>query len=201
MHTERIQITKHEAAVLYRKYKEHQNYSTPIDEEIQRTYRMITKGRTVIRAIESIRTAGLNKDHLPKLALARADAKSCTLTRWIDGRATMNSSAGWSTKNVFSFKAGDFTFPPDSFPMQRWSDNQVSRARSTNHEAVTPLIPLHLRPRRALQNYHVLWEAEWAPRPPVDPILLRRIGKADLWLVVAAWELTTVEQAALSTRI
>ena len=32
-------------------------------------------------------------------------------------------------------------------------------------------------------------------------IPLRRIGKADLWLVVAQWDLTEVEKAALSTRV
>jgi hypothetical protein len=32
-------------------------------------------------------------------------------------------------------------------------------------------------------------------------MLLRRIGRADLWLVVAGWDLTEVERAALSTRL
>ncbi len=50
-------------------------------------------------------------------------------------------------------------------------------------------------------NYHILWEAEWTKIVPRDPYLLRRIGQADLWLVVAAWNLTEVERAALSTRI
>jgi hypothetical protein len=41
----------------------------------------------------------------------------------------------------------------------------------------------------------------WRPAPPVDPMLLRRIGLADLWVVLAAWDLTPVEQAALAARI
>ena len=64
-----------------------------------------------------------------------------------------------------------------------------------------PIIPVHLRPKRGLANYHVLWEAEWERVVPRDPYLLRRIGKADLWLVVAHWELSPVEMAALSTRV
>lgn len=64
-----------------------------------------------------------------------------------------------------------------------------------------PLIPVHLRPRHALDNYHVLWEAEWSRVVPRDPYLLRRIGNADLWLVLAAWDLTEVERAALATRV
>jgi hypothetical protein len=65
---------------------------------------------------------------------------------------------------------------------------------------VVPLVPIHLRPRRALGAYHILWEAEWKRVPPVDPMLLRRIG-GDIWLVVAAWDLTEVERAAMQTRL
>ena len=68
-------------------------------------------------------------------------------------------------------------------------------------EAPLPGIPLHLRPKRGLENYHILWEAEWERRPPGDPMLLRRIGKSDAWLVVAAWDITPVEQAVLATRM
>ncbi len=64
-----------------------------------------------------------------------------------------------------------------------------------------PIVPINLRPKRGLANYHILWEAEWHNVVPVDPLLLRRLGKGDLWLVVAAWDLTEVEQAALTARI
>ena len=66
---------------------------------------------------------------------------------------------------------------------------------------MVPIVPLHLRPKRGLQNYYTLWEAEWGPIVPKDPMLLRPIGKGDMWLVVAAWDLTEVERAALSTRL
>ena len=46
-----------------------------------------------------------------------------------------------------------------------------------------------------------LMESPAAPPTIPDHTLLRRIGKADLWLVVAAWELTLVEQAALAARV
>jgi len=62
-----------------------------------------------------------------------------------------------------------------------------------------PLIPVHLRPRKAIDKYHVLWEADWN-QYPVDPYLLRRFG-ADAWLVVAAWDLTPVERAVMSSKL
>jgi hypothetical protein len=67
--------------------------------------------------------------------------------------------------------------------------------------ALTPIVPLNVRPKRGLENYHVLWEAEWQPVPPGDPYLLRRIGRSDAWLVVAAWHLTEIERAVLATRM
>jgi hypothetical protein len=73
--------------------------------------------------------------------------------------------------------------------------------RSSRAVALVPTPPLHLRPRRGLQNYHVLFEAQWSKAPPDDPVLLRRIGKGDLWLVCASWNLTPIEKAALATRL
>jgi hypothetical protein len=64
-----------------------------------------------------------------------------------------------------------------------------------------PPVPLSLKPKRGLASYFILWEANWQPEPARDPYLLRRIGRADLWVVLAHWELTEVERAALSTRV
>lgn len=89
-------------------------------------------------------------------------------------------------------------FPADSFPEPPHRGRNFGWARA---RAVVPLVPLDLRPKRGLANYHVLWEAVWEPAPPVDPMLLRRIGQGDLWVVCAAWDLTEVERAALAARI
>jgi hypothetical protein len=78
-----------------------------------------------------------------------------------------------------------------------WPDMRNSNG---THEAIVPIIPVHLRPKRGLANYHILWEAEWTKRYPVDPYLLRRLG-GDAWLVVAAWDLTDVERAVMSSRL
>lgn len=86
--------------------------------------------------------------------------------------------------NTFDFAAG--TFP--------------ARKDWHNAEGIVPIVPVHLRPKRAVGNYHILWEAEWTKVVPRDPMLLRRIT-GDLWLVVAAWDLTEVERAALATRL
>jgi hypothetical protein len=200
MHTELITMAKAEALSLYQKYKTHTAYSEPIDWEVQRTYQLLSKGNTIIRALESIKQAGLNREFLPKLALAPATAKACHIRRGKDGSMVMAPSADFwrERKTHLHFREETFVFPTESFPMS-WDGK--TRNHSSEHRAAMPMIPAHLKPKRGLANYHVLWEAEWKRIPPTDPYLLRRIGKADLWLVVAHWDLTEVERAAMATRV
>lgn len=193
METQGIKLDRQEARSLYRKYKEHVHYSTPIDYEIMRTYQLIAQGRVVIKAIESVKAAGFGPDGLPKLALCRADKVACHFEIEHNGSAVMRAegaNVGW--RGIITNSA-IIRFPADSFPR--------SNSYRPSGRAILPSIPLHLRPKRGLANYHILWEAEWTKVPPRDPYLLRRIGKADLWLVVAAWDLTEVERAALATRM
>lgn len=192
MDVQQIAVSRATASGLYRKYREHQHYSNPIDHEIMKAYLQISRGHTVIRAIDAVKAAGLNDAGLPKLAIGRADKKDVDLRLFRDGGASMiaepcnvRHSSNVSSTHI-QWPAGTFARRGESL----WS------AR-----AMIPLIPLPLRPKRALQNYHILFEAEWSRVVPVDPLLLRRIGKADLWVVVAQWDLTPVEVAALQTRV
>lgn len=70
MDVTKLAVSTAEAARLYREYRDHRHSATPIDDEIRRVYREISRGKVVIRAIESIRAAGLGPDALPKLACA-----------------------------------------------------------------------------------------------------------------------------------
>src|SRR5262245_56860775 len=201
MHVELVTMAREEATTLARKYREHLAYSDPIDWEVQRAYTLLGQGKVIIRALESIKQAGTNRPFLPRLALAPATAEFCYVTRYLDGQLTMRPKEyGRGVKHNLNFRDNTFVFPAESFPMNRWGNPPIRSTRS-DHKAKVPPVPYHLKPRRGLANYHVLWEAEWEPIPPRDPYLLRRIGKADLWLVVAHWDLTEVERAALATRI
>lgn len=195
MQTEKIVIDKMRARELWRAYNTHRSYSRPIDEEIRRTYKAIARGQIVIKALESIKTAGLGEDGLPKLAICRADFERCVLRYHPNGSAEFSERGSWSRS-----ARGRVRLPEDSLPHiapppgERW-------ARGKEATAIVPIVPVHLRPKRGLANYHILWEAEWKNIVPVDPLLLRHLGKGDLWLVVAAWDLTAVEQAALAARL
>lgn len=191
METATLEMDRDEAARLYRKYREHRAYSKPIDHEIERIYRYIAAGKVVIRALESIRTAGCNDAGLPKLAIARADARECYLSIYNSGEATMSSIRSPRGNTA----ASQFYKFPANFFVRR------DRSYGWSATAIVPHIPPDIRPARALQNYAILWEAEWSRLAPIDPMLLRRIGKGDMWLVVGAWDLTPVERAVLESRM
>lgn len=203
MDTQQIVLDRNKAKELYQAYKKHQHYSTPVDQEVMRAYQLLAQGRLVIKAIESVKAAGLKTEGVdagfPKLALVRADAPSCKVQMVGNGSMTMHAgdveprSRGWrqgggtqQSGNCFVFPAGTFAVPKEN----RWRG-----------EAITPIVPLTMRPKRALSAYHILYEAEWTRIAPVDPFLLRRIGRSDLWAVCAMWELSEVERAVLSTRV
>ena len=190
MHHVPVTISADAARDLWRAYQKHRHYSTPIDREVMAAYQKLAQGKLVIKALESIATAGADDRGLPKLAIARADAKLCHLTMYGDGSASMQTSQ-FASRRAGETSTLRFDFPAKTFPTQKWQ----------SHEAIVPHPPLHLRPKRAMQNYHVLFEADWTKCPPFDPFLIRRLGKGDLWLVLAMWDLTEVERAALAARI
>lgn len=192
MHHIPVSISVDTARQLWREYQKAKHYSTPIDREIMSAYQKLAQGKLIIKALESIATAGLGEDGLPKLAIARADAKLCHLTMRGDGGAVMDSGQRTPAPRRGAVSTVRFDFPSGTFP---------AATRWRNAESVVPHPPLHLRPKRALQNYTILFEAEWRRAVPVDPFLLRRLGKGDLWLCLAMWDLTPVEQAALAARL
>jgi hypothetical protein len=168
MNVEKLVMDKDQARDLYRSYQQHRAAMTVKDQAIAAIYKRIAAGKLVIRALASITAAGLNADGLPRLAIMRAM-----------NDAVQFRTPGWERAKTLNFR----------IPLPGMS------TLTRNREADVPLIPVHLRPRKALDKYHVLWEAEWS-RYPVDPYLLRRFGE-DAWLVVAAWELTAVERAVM----
>lgn len=186
MQTQTLTMERAEALRMWRKYREHRAYQKPIDQEIERVYHAISRGKVVIKALASIVDAGLQTNGMPALAITRADARDCYCMIDRDGSARMADERwvnGRTAKNRY------FTFPEGTFPKD---------SRRRDGKAIVPLIPVDIRPQRGLQNYHILFEPIWAEIPPIDPMLLRRIGKGDCWLVCGAWELTEIERSAMA---
>ena len=189
MDTATLELDKAEATKLYRKYQEHRAYAKPADLEILRIAKLVSEGKVVVHGMGSIVKAGVNNEGLPKLAIARADATACYLIMRSDGSARM-SITEWPravAKIGTTFEFSRASFPPAPKLYHTW-------------KSAVPHIPPDIRPKRGLENYHILYEAEWNKVVPVDPLLLRRIGKSDLWIVLGAWDLTPIERAVIAGR-
>jgi hypothetical protein len=189
MNVNQLALDQDKARELFDRYNEHRAGYTEADREIAAIYKHIAQGKTVIRALESIRQAGCDEQGLPKLAIAPAHLSEC----WYHVNA-----AGTERGNVTFGKRSPNTRDRKDVVRMDWP--AVPAPARWSYCAAVPLIPVHLRPKAALHNYHVLWEAEWTKRYPVDPYLLRRFG-GDAWLVVAAWDLTDVERAVMQSRL
>lgn len=178
-----------QALALWKKYQAHRIGSTAVDHEIARLAKMVAAGKVMIKALEAVVQAGADETGRPKLAIMRADQKCCYLDLKSDGAAIMHNEPRSWLRSRFAASLR-FDFPAGSFG---------TSARQRRLEAIVPHIPPDIRPKRGLQNYHILWEADWRREIPIDPMLLRRVGaNGDLWIVLHVWELTEIERAVLA---
>lgn len=196
-----------------RKYREYQDAvmssrGTQLDEKMMHAYHQLSMGRKVISLNKAMEFAGCTAKGQPTLAVASATAKTVWFVR----------DAGW-----ISDDRGDWQHPASSFVSDQsqnpgWRKCEAQRrtktgtfrfhrslfpgAMSLEITAKVPVVPPSKRPKACLDNYVVLWEANWEEAPQ-DPYLLRRVTN-DLFVVLAEWNLTDVERlmmdvAALQT--
>lgn len=152
-----------------------------VDAALEKGYKALSQGKQLIDLHAALASAGLNEKGLPNLAITRAHAPICfwssngkgggafTMDRWPRSNATRRI----------------IHIPDGIFPRGQWGSGK----------AIVPYIPLEYRPHRGLHNYHILWEAEWESIP-IDPFLLRHCA-GSLYIVLAQWDLTPLEQAVL----
>lgn len=180
MNVQSLQVEQAAARVALKEYRQHRSVYDKRDWEIERIYRSISKGNTVISVNDAIRNAGIDNLGRPRLAIMRADQQVVRCDAWYSDKVTFT--------NQYRSKAAEWHFEI------AWP-NRVMRYNS-NLQAQLPRIPPQHRPLGdTLGKYHMLWEADWTDIPR-DPYLLKRIGK-DAWVVVAAWDLTDVEVSVL----
>lgn len=160
------------------------------DATMVRAYRELAQGRQLLDITKVMQTVGQDLEGRPILAICRADAHWCRCWRSMQGelvfRKEDDSSIGWWAMRVRKTR-GDVGCPVGTLPEHK----ELVRGR-----AMVPEIPIYLRPHDDLSKYHILWEATWVPLPPADPILLKRLGSG-LFVVLAQWDLTPIEQAVL----
>lgn len=162
-------------------------------QELADTYYQLSRGRAVIDVLDSFKAAGMDERGEPRIAICRADAKWCFLKRDnVAGEveykffATQADSRWITANNRPSFHIPRVAFPGAAIGRDRWLIRTVA-----------PLIPPAHMPKADLSNYHLLWEVkEWEAVPPQDPLLLKKITDT-LFVVLAQWDLTPIEQAVM----
>ena len=177
MNVPSMNVSRESAAIALREYKQHRATHDDRDWEIERIYRAIARGKTVISVTQALRSAGFDELNRPRLAFGEASAPEC-----------------WCV-----VRKGNVTFAR-GLRYERGHKLDVVWPEAVYTAGVlcakTPRIPPQHRPdEKHLAQYHMLWEADWSEIPR-DPYLLKRIGK-DAWIVLAAWDLTDVEIAVL----
>ncbi len=180
MNVQPLGVTDQDAYSALREYKSHRSTYDKRDWEIERIYRQIAKGNTVISVHDAIRRGGVDELGRPRLAIMRAD------------QTRVECSAFWDESVIFTnehnSRAAEWHFEI------KWPGRPV-KARSRLAALLPRIPPQHRPPGGDLGKYHILWEADWSSIPR-DPYLLKRIGK-DAWVVLAAWDLTDVELSVL----
>lgn len=184
MNVSPLNVTKAQAIEALKEYRAHRSVYDRRDWEIERIYRQIARGKTVISVNDAIVRGGIDELGRPRLAIMRADQETVICSAWMRTEVIFT--------NEGRSRAADWHF---RIP---WPDRAAfpSSARLTARLPRIP--PQHRPPANKLSKYHVLWEADWTALPR-DPMLLRRIGQ-DAWIVLAAWDLTDVELSVLRAR-
>jgi hypothetical protein len=190
-----------QATDAYRNYRKaiKENRATKDDVLLARAYHAMLRGKKVLDVGAAIGNAGVDEHAMPRLAIARADWTRVFSRRDTDGKFRFTSRANnWGRR-----PAGEVAVRIGETPAGRWNDR--TRGVDTVGEGVAqvPTIPPQFRPTAPLAEFHILFEAVWTRQPTSDPILLKRIGDNDvpLFVVLAAWDLTPLEQAVLRAKL
>lgn len=171
---------------------------------LMRGYSAIAKGQQVIDLHQVMHAAGLQAETCyPQLAVCRANAIKCHLSMHEDGGCWFGADRErdlWRSRQAWQpfVRMPTGTFPTYIGP---WREGATRPSRwSQTATALVPMVPPQLHPARHLRNYFTLWDAVWTPAPPKDPLLLKHLA-GQLYAIVAAWDLTPLEQAVMRGRL
>lgn len=188
MNTAEIEVPRDVALQHFRDYRNalRQRF-TKEDEALMRGYQALSKGRRLLDLHESFRIAGLDELKRPRLSIARCDWQYVYFRR------------DYSNENSLSFTHSQnphhnshrIRLPESVYSAEIPRGGRLLRS-------VVPAIPPKFRPPHSLAGYHILWEPVWESVPS-DPILLKHLQGA-LYVALAQWDLTPLEQAVLRGR-
>jgi hypothetical protein len=161
------------------------------------------QGKYLVDIYDAIKKAGLNKNHEPRFAIARADLHEVFLEKQDTGTVRYCMERGWNRRS----QNDDVQLPQNIFNIQ-WErrKNTVNGITTIDNWQIdkkelktkVPIIPSTLVPAGQLSSYYILWEVkEWEKLPEMkDPFLLKRISE-NLFAVLGSWDITELERAIM----
>lgn len=195
MHVKTMKVDRDLARSKYEAYKKalegtHTDRDRKRDQVLKTAFYNLARGRKVIDLNQVAESTGLDAQGLPRIAVCRAGQRFVYYRRIRDGRPEFTTR---------EYRYGGIDWHTAYYRVRLsstldWPVKEQTRGRY--QRALVPEVPPELQPKGRLGGYHVLFEPEWKPTPPVDPLLLRHIGSS-LYVVLAQWDLTDVERAAL----
>lgn len=172
---------------------------TPEDQRVLAAYKALEGGRQLVSLAESILRAGRTTDQMPKVAVTQygLPGVQCWMGRngtisLRDPRPDQEGWSGWKMKRA----------QPWSWKFDKLFPESGSKQARTGH-ARAPYVPVEHRPEDPTGKL-VFWEPDWSvdpipvprPRVHIDPAILEHVV-GDLYVVIAVWDLTPIEAAAL----
>lgn len=169
--------------------------------DMKKVYGHMHHGGKVIDIYSIFNTDQLKENGDLKIAICRADARKCYLYKGENGSAVFSHKpfTGWQPTARTTYK--DIQLPPGSI---EWHKTKWNRVKNDKQKTIVPIVPPHIlveELKRSLGSYCILWEVEdWKIEPPRDPILLKKLT-ANLYGVLATWDLTELERAIIKANI
>lgn len=212
MNVNLLAIPKRQAEKEYESYAQvlKQNRKEEYLEELKTLYRHLAKGKKIINIYDAFQKVGLiAEQNTPKLAIVQANAKMCYFEKREHGTGKFSKYPQEDYRTPKSEFYYDVLMPSQTYPEwetgifpDQWNKGlTVTRIKNRILETRVPIVPARLLPKAGLHNYHIIWEVDkWNVRKaPVDPILVKRVTK-NMFVVLAVWDLSPIEQAIIEGR-
>lgn len=165
---------------------------TPQDLAVVKAIDAVHTGHKLVDIQTVISRGGLSAKYttskMPALAIAPPFAREVSMRVWHDGEMVL--------------RAGRFPSQWKTHLQSGYTFDRSGDAVSYTAVATIPTMPPEIR-SVAKKDHILLWEPEWrkqnaqVQRPPRDPALLERLS-GNLYVVLATWDLSELEAAALA---
>lgn len=174
-------------------------------EAVAKGLEALADGTPIINLTDAIRTGGFFDSGLPKLAIARADRTMVT-AQWRSpfGTGSWFGRTLWHPRGTLFFDtlASRGRAGHDMAHAVNLGTEYLPKDSYVRGSTLVPMIPASVRNtvRFDARKTFILFEVEaWRPIPHRDPFLLRHLA-CDAYALLAAWDLTPLEQMVMAGR-